>query len=573
MKLAPEIIERAKKWTTAAFDGDTQAYIRAAIDENNPELEDAFYRDLEFGTGGMRGIMGLGTNRINQYTLGMATQGLCNYLKTAFPGEQLKVAIAYDCRNNSQRLAGIVADVFSANNVEVYLYEDLRVTPQLSWTIRHLGCHSGIVLTASHNPKEYNGYKVYWSDGAQIVPPHDKKIIEEVQKISSPEEVKFERNPSLVHLVGEELDALFTEAVLEQSVSKLGIEDLKIAFTSLHGTSITAIPRVLEAAGFKRVFTVAEQATPDGNFPTVNSPNPEEPEALKMALDLAKSVEADLVVGTDPDGDRIGLAARNSEGENVLLNGNQTGALLTWFLLERRKEQNQLPDNAYVASTIVTSDLIIDIAAHFGVDCAISLTGFKWIANIIREREQTHTFIGGGEESYGYMIGDFVRDKDSVTSTLIACELAAWAKSQGKTVLDMLDDIYRTLGLYRERLVYLVKKGKEGAQAISDQMVAFRENPPSKLGAYQVIAIDDVKTGIRKDLGTLEEKKLNLPSSNVLQFHLEGGGKVSVRPSGTEPKIKFYISLKEHVGKTDNLRAMESELDQKINEICEDLGL
>jgi len=573
MKLAPEIIERAKKWTTAAFDGDTQAYIRAAIDENNPELEDAFYRDLEFGTGGMRGIMGLGTNRINQYTLGMATQGLCNYLKTAFPSEQLKVAIAYDCRNNSQRLAGIVADVFSANNVEVYLYEDLRVTPQLSWTIRHLGCHSGIVLTASHNPKEYNGYKVYWSDGAQIVPPHDKKIIEEVQKISSPEEVKFERNPSLVHLVGEELDALFTEAVLEQSVSKLGIEDLKIAFTSLHGTSITAIPRVLEAAGFKRVFTVAEQATPDGNFPTVNSPNPEEPEALKMALDLAKLVEADLVVGTDPDGDRIGLAARNSEGENVLLNGNQTGALLTWFLLERRKEQNQLPDNAYVASTIVTSDLIIDIAAHFGVDCAISLTGFKWIANIIREREQTHTFIGGGEESYGYMIGDFVRDKDSVTSTLIACELAAWAKSRGKTVLDMLDDIYRTLGLYRERLVYLVKKGKEGAQAISDQMVAFRENPPSKLGAYQVIAIDDVKTGIRKDLGTLEEKKLNLPSSNVLQFHLEGGGKVSVRPSGTEPKIKFYISLKEHVGKTDNLRAMESELDQKINEICEDLGL
>lgn len=573
MKLAPEIIERAKKWTTAAFDGDTQAYIRAAIDENNPELEDAFYRDLEFGTGGMRGIMGLGTNRINQYTLGMATQGLCNYLKTAFPSEQLKVAIAYDCRNNSQRLAGIVADVFSANTVEVYLYEDLRVTPQLSWTIRHLGCHSGIVLTASHNPKEYNGYKVYWSDGAQIVPPHDKKIIEEVQKISSPEEVKFERNPSLVHLVGEELDALFTEAVLEQSVSKLGIEDLKIAFTSLHGTSITAIPRVLEAAGFKRVFTVAEQATPDGNFPTVNSPNPEEPEALKMALDLAKSVEADLVVGTDPDGDRIGLAARNSEGEHVLLNGNQTGALLTWFLLERRKEQNQLPDNAYVASTIVTSDLIIDIAAHFGVDCAISLTGFKWIANIIREREQTHTFIGGGEESYGYMIGDFVRDKDSVTSTLIACELAAWAKSQGKTVLDMLDDIYRTLGLYRERLVYLVKKGKEGAQAISDQMVAFRENPPSKLGAYQVIAIDDVKTGIRKELDTLEEKKLNLPSSNVLQFHLEGGGKVSVRPSGTEPKIKFYISLKEHVGKTDNLRAMESELDQKINEICEDLGL
>lgn len=573
MKLAPEIIERAKKWTTAAFDGDTQAYIRAAIDENNPELEDAFYRDLEFGTGGMRGIMGLGTNRINQYTLGMATQGLCNYLKTAFPSEQLKVAIAYDCRNNSQRLAGIVADVFSANNVEVYLYEDLRVTPQLSWTIRHLGCHSGIVLTASHNPKEYNGYKVYWSDGAQIVPPHDKKIIEEVQKISSPEEVKFERNPSLVHLVGEELDALFSEAVLEQSVSKLGIEDLKIAFTSLHGTSITAIPRVLEAAGFKRVFTVAEQATPDGNFPTVNSPNPEEPEALKMALDLAKLVEADLVVGTDPDGDRIGLAARNSEGENVLLNGNQTGALLTWFLLERRKEQNQLPDNTYVASTIVTSDLIIDIATHFGVDCAISLTGFKWIANIIREREQTHTFIGGGEESYGYMIGDFVRDKDSVTSTLIACELAAWAKSQGKTVLDMLDDIYRTLGLYRERLVYLVKKGKEGAQAISDQMVAFRENPPSKLGAYQVIAIDDVKTGIRKDLGTLEEKKLNLPSSNVLQFHLEGGGKVSVRPSGTEPKIKFYISLKEHVGKTDNLRAMESELDQKINEICEDLGL
>ncbi len=573
MKLAPEIIERAKKWTTAAFDGDTQAYIRAAIDENNPELEDAFYRDLEFGTGGMRGIMGLGTNRINQYTLGMATQGLCNYLKTAFPSEQLKVAIAYDCRNNSQRLAGIVADVFSANNVEVYLYEELRVTPQLSWTIRHLGCHSGIVLTASHNPKEYNGYKVYWSDGAQIVPPHDKKIIEEVQKISSPEEVKFERNPSLVHLVGEELDALFTEAVLEQSVSKLGIEDLKIAFTSLHGTSITAIPRVLEAAGFKRVFTVAEQATPDGNFPTVNSPNPEEPEALKMALDLAKSVEADLVVGTDPDGDRIGLAARNSEGENVLLNGNQTGALLTWFLLERRKEQNQLPDNAYVASTIVTSDLIIDIAAHFGVDCAISLTGFKWIANIIREREQTHTFIGGGEESYGYMIGDFVRDKDSVTSTLIACELAAWAKSQGKTVLDLLDDIYRTLGLYRERLVYLVKKGKEGAQAISDQMVAFRENPPSKLGAYRVIAIDDVKTGVRKELDTLEEKKLNLPSSNVLQFHLEGGGKVSVRPSGTEPKIKFYISLKEHVGKTDNLREKESELDQKINEICQDLGL
>jgi len=573
MSISPEIIERARQWTTPAFDGDTQAYIRHAIETGDPELEDAFYRNLEFGTGGMRGIMGLGTNRINQYTLGMATQGLCNYLKQAFPNESLKVAIAYDCRNNSQRLAGIVADVFSANGVTVYLYEDLRVTPQLSWTIRHLGCHSGIVLTASHNPKEYNGYKVYWSDGAQIVPPHDQNIIREVEQITSPEQVNFEGNANLIHRVGEELDAQFVEAVLQQSVSKEGIEDLKIAFTSLHGTSITAIPRVLDAAGFKRVFTVAEQATPDGNFPTVDSPNPEEPAALKMALDLAKSVEADIVVGTDPDGDRIGLAVRNNAGEHVLLNGNQTGALLTWFLLDRLVQKDSLPTNAYVASTIVTSDLIIDIANHFGVDCAITLTGFKWIANVIRERENTHTFIGGGEESYGFMIGDFVRDKDSVTSTLIACELAAWCKAQNKNVLDLLDEIYRELGLYRERLVYLVKKGKEGAEAIRNQMIAFRDNPPQTLGGQRIIAIDDVKAGTRRHIDSGEVSNLDLPSSNVLQFYLENGGKVSVRPSGTEPKIKFYISLKQAVGPDTSLRDTEAELERQIDAICTDLGI
>jgi len=572
VKTAEDILEKARQWTTGSYDGDTQAYIQNLIDTDDPELTEAFYKNLEFGTGGMRGIMGLGTNRINQYTLGMATQGLSNYILESFPGEKHRVAISYDCRNNSDRLAKIVANVFSANGIEVFLYEDLRPTPQLSWTVRHLNCHSGIMLTASHNPKEYNGYKVYWNDGAQIVPPHDKNIIAEVEKITSPDQVKFEPNEQLIHFVGEELDKKFIDEVVSHSMSTAGVEDLKVVFTSLHGTSIKSIPAALEKAGYKRVFTVAEQAVPNGNFPTVESPNPEEPEALDMALDLATSVEGDIVIGTDPDGDRIGLAVRDQNNLLRLLNGNQAGAVLTWYLLKKWTEKG-LSGNEYVASTIVTSDLIIDIAKGFGVDCPVSLTGFKWIADIIRRREATHTFIGGGEESYGYMIGDFVRDKDAVTSTLIACEIAAWAKSQGRRFFDILLDIYEQYGLYKERLISIVKKGKSGAEEIAEMMRELRANPPKQIAGKSVVRIDDVQKGTSLDVATGRETPLELPASNVLQFYTEDGSKISARPSGTEPKIKFYISVKGKLTNRDEFAAAEAAVEKQIDAIISDLKL
>ena len=561
--------ENALRWLAQDTDESFMNGIQALLDGPEKELEDAFYRDLEFGTGGMRGVMGVGSNRVNKFTFGMATQGLSNYLKQSFPSEQIRVAIAYDCRNNSQSFARMVAEIFSANGIEAYLFSDLRPTPQLSFAVRELKCHSGIVITASHNPPEYNGYKVYWNDGAQVVTPQDKGIIEEVRKIEQLNQINFQANPALIHELVKDMDDAFVKASLAQRRSTNVNKNLKIVLTSLHGTSITLLPRLLEEAGYENVMIVEEQAIPDGNFPTVKSPNPEEREALNMALELAERENADLVIGTDPDSDRIGVAVRNNEGEMILLNGNQTGVILTDYLLQN----TPLKGDEFIAYTIVSSELFGDVAMHYGVDSKICLTGFKHIAKLIKDNEREMTFIGGGEESYGYMIGDFVRDKDALTSALVFCDWLGQVMHDGDNAERYLSRIYKRHGLYHEHLISLTKKGKDGSEEIAQMMRELRANPPASLGGDEIVRIDDIHNGTSKDLKTGHTTPIDLPSSNVLQFYTASGSKISARPSGTEPKIKFYFSLRKDWDSNASMKAQQKILDNTIQDIIKDLGI
>ena len=559
-------MERAKIWLSEQYDEDTRNSVQELMDKNPNELEDAFYRDLEFGTGGMRGIMGIGTNRINKYTLGAATQGLANYLKKTFPDKEKAVAIAYDVRNNSELFARIVSDILTGNAIKVYLFESFRPTPELSFAVRQLKCDAGIVLTASHNPPEYNGYKVYWNDGGQIVPPQDEAIINEVNSVQ-PTEILFNGNDRLLQVLGKEMDQEFIEACVKHiGYTTKGKEDLKIVFTPIHGTSIAIIPDALKKAGFTNVHIVEEQAIPSGNFPTVKSPNPEEPEALKMALDLADEIDADIVIGTDPDADRLGIAVRNFHGKMVLLNGNQTNTVLVDYLLNQRQNEG-MDGTEFIGSTIVTSDIFFDLAQFYNVECKVGLTGFKWIADMIRKAEGKQKFIGGGEESFGFMVGDFVRDKDSVTSTLLACEIAANAKANDSSFYEELLNIYCKTKFYKEDLISITKKGKDGAAEISQMMADFRQNPPKTFDGSKVIRLDDYKTSISKNLETGEEKSIEIPKSNVLIFYTEDGSKVAARPSGTEPKIKFYFSVKTHMDEMSDFESKEDELEAKLERL------
>jgi len=569
-----EIIDKAKKWLHAPFDTKTQDEINLLIDADSSELTDRFYKDLEFGTGGMRGVMGAGTNRINEYTLGKNTQGLSNYLLQSFPGKQPKVAIAYDCRHNSKTFAKSVADVFSANNIKVFLFEDLRPTPELSYAVRELDCDAGIVLTASHNPPEYNGYKVYFNDGGQIIPPQDGEIIAEIDKVEF-NEINFNSKEELIEIIGEEFDKKFIEAAIKNATSDTteNRANLKIVFTSLHGTSITIIPQALKQAGFTNVHIVEEQREPNGDFPTVASPNPEEPAALKMATDLAEKINADIVIGTDPDCDRLGIATRNLDNKLVLLSGNQTFAILTDFLIKKWNDEGKINGKQFVGSTIVSTPLINKIAGSYGVETKVGLTGFKWIAKMIREAEGKQDFIGGGEESFGFMVGDFVRDKDAVSATLLACEIAANAKNNGSSVFLELIELYKKHGFYQEFLISVVKKGIEGANEIAQMMTEMRKNPLTTIIGEKVHYLFDYQTSICKNLLTGEDTKINLPKSNVLIYQTEKGTRVAARPSGTEPKIKFYFSVNLPLSSIADVEKIEAKLNGKIKKIIRELKL
>lgn len=567
-------LEKAKLWLTDVFDAETKQVIENWIKTNSDELDDCFYRELEFGTGGMRGIMGVGTNRLNRYTLGQATQGLANYLKQQFPGEQIKAAIAYDVRNNSKEFGKMVADVLTANEITVLLFKEHRPTPELSFTVRERNCHAGIVLTASHNPPEYNGYKVYWNDGAQIVPPHDDAIIKEVYAVQF-EDIKFKGDDSLIEWIGEEQDDTYIDACMEHSLYQdIGRDNLNIVFTSIHGTTYTTIPKALAKAGFKKVDLVKEQMIPSGNFPTVASPNPEEPEALQMAVDLARITNGDIVIGCDPDGDRLGIAVRNLEGDMQLLNGNQTNLILTYYILDQWKKAGRITGKEFIGSTIVTSDCFFEVAEKFGVLCKAGLTGFKWIGKMIRDVEGTEKFICGGEESFGFMTGDFVRDKDSCGSILLACEIAAVCKAQDKTVYEYMIDIYKEIGLYQEALVNVVRKGRTGAEEIAQMMSDFRNAPPKTLAGSKVITVKDFQE--QTDWNLMSDQKTEmaeLPKSNVLICYTEDGTKVCIRPSGTEPKIKFYFSVKDQLQDKASFKDQQLLLEAKINQVRKDLKL
>lgn len=569
-------LEKAKLWLTDTFDEETKNTIRTWIDTNSDDLEDSFYRELEFGTGGMRGIMGVGTNRLNKYTLGQATQGLANYLHSQFPDQEIKVAIAYDVRNNSKEFGKMCADVLTANGIKVLLFKEHRPTPELSFTVRDKKCNAGIVLTASHNPPEYNGYKVYWNDGAQIVPPDDENIIKEVYATKF-EDIKFNGNDDLIEWIGEEQDDVYINACMENSLyqkNKTGYDNLNIVFTSIHGTTYKTVPQALRKAGFTKVDLVREQMIPSGNFPTVESPNPEEPAALEMAMDLAKITNGDIVIGTDPDGDRLGIAVRNLDGEIQLLNGNQTNTILTYYILDQWKKAGKITGKEFIGSTIVTSDIFIDIAEKFGVECKIGLTGFKWIGKMIREAEGQQKFVCGGEESFGFMTGDFVRDKDSCGSILLACEIAAWCKANGKTMYQYMIDIYKEIGMYYEGLINVVRKGRTGAEEIKQMMTDFRENPPAEIAGSKVVEVRDYQE--QTSLNIFENKKSvmnDIPKSNVLIYYTEDGTKVCVRPSGTEPKIKFYVSVKDSIASEQEFTEKLPVLEQKINQVKADLKL
>ena len=566
------IISNAKSWLSDFFDSETKKEVQNLIDNKPEELKESFYKNLEFGTGGMRGIMGVGTNRINKYTLGKNTQGLCNYLKKVYKDEDIKVAIAYDCRHNSDTLAKVVADVFAANGIKVYLFSELRPTPELSFAVKHLNCKCGIVLTASHNPPEYNGYKVYWTDGGQIVPPQDKEIIDEIESLSF-EDVNFNTNKSLIEFIDKEVDEVFiSESIKNGSFSAKGKDDFKIVFTSLHGTSITVLPEVLKRAGYKNVYIVEEQAKPDGNFPTVKSPNPEEPEALAMALKKADEVNADMVIGTDPDCDRLGIAVRDLEGKMILLNGNQTMVLMTKFLLDNWKNAGKLTGNEFVATTIVSTPMMNELAAGYGIECKVALTGFKWIAKMI-EDFPNQTFIGGGEESFGYMVGDFVRDKDAVTSSLLACEIAASAKANGSSFYKDLLNCYVEFGFFKEKLISLTKKGIIGLQEIEQMMIDLRDNPVKTIDGSKVVMIEDYNTSVAKNMLTGEKETIDIPKSNVLIYYTEDGTKMAARPSGTEPKIKFYFSIKDSLDKVEDFEKVQNALNTKIDRILTELKL
>jgi len=538
--------ERINQWLSGPYDEETKNVIRRMQQENDPELQESFYTELDFGTGGLRGIMGVGPNRMNKYTVGTATQGLANYLKISFPEKQISVAIAYDCRNNSDYFASVAADVLSANGIKVFLFDGLRPTPELSFTVRHLRCQAGIVITASHNPKEYNGYKVYWNDGGQLVPPHDKNVITAVRAISDIGQVKFDRDTDLVTGIGKGIDEIYLRQIMQIVLSPGAIEKqhrIPVVYTPLHGTGVMLIPKVLKRIGFGNILHVPEQDINDGNFPTVKSPNPEEKSALEMAIAVAEANNAALVLATDPDADRVGVGVRNQEGKIELLNGNQTAAILVYYTLTRLKETGKMPASPMMVKTIVTTDLLEKIAADFNVKMYDVLTGFKYIAEIIRLQEGKEKFIGGGEESYGYLGADFVRDKDAVMTCCMIAEAAAWAATQNKTLLDVLNDIYSKYGFYAEDLLSLTKKGMNGQQEIADMMKSFRENPPAEIDGSQVVMIKDYKLRISKDLKTGATSDIQLPVSDVLQFYLADGSKVTVRPSGTEPKIKFYFSV------------------------------
>jgi phosphoglucomutase len=577
MALSPDIQQRIDSWLTPAYDADTQAEIKQLQASGQDEaLTDAFYRSLEFGTGGLRGVMGAGSNRMNRYTLGMATQGLSNYLKQSFPNQEIKVAIAHDSRNNSRLFAETVANVFSGNGITVYLFDDLRPTPELSFAIRHLGCQSGCVITASHNPKEYNGFKVYWNDGSQVVAPHDKNIIVEVNKITSPTEVKFEGDPSRIHSIGKELDDAYLAELKKLSINPTAIQqqhDLGIVYTPIHGSGIKLVPPGLTAFGFTNVSVVQAQATPDGNFPTVQSPNPEEKSAMQLALDQAKAQNADIVLATDPDADRVGVGVKNGAGEWVLLNGNQTAALLTHYILSARAKAHKAQPNDFIVYTIVTSEILGDIARHYGVKSYRTLTGFKYIAGLIRELAGQESYICGGEESYGFLIGDFVRDKDAVSACALVAEMAAVAKSQGRTLYEEMEQMYAEYGLYVEDLISLTKKGQRGAEEIKEMMAELRKNPPATLAGSPVVEVRDYDNGQIKNLRTGEVESTGVESSNVLQFITEAGDKISARPSGTEPKIKFYFSVKEPLSSVADYEVTHKKAEAKIKSIIEEMQL
>jgi len=568
-----DILDKATQWLTSTFDTETQTEIQELITNNPEDLADRFYKDMEFGTGGMRGIMGAGTNRINKYTLGRATQGLSNYLIENVKKEQLSTVIAYDCRHNSKKFAEIVAGVLSANNINVFLFEDLRATPELSFAVRYLGCDAGIVLTASHNPPEYNGYKVYWADGGQIVPPHDGGIIGNVNALDF-SEINFNANEDLIKVIGKEVDDVFIkESVKNGSLSNnIDRKNLKIVFTSLHGTSIVSVPDTLAKAGYSDIHIVEEQRVPNGDFPTVKSPNPEEPEALKMATDLANKIGADIVIGTDPDCDRLGVAVRDTDGNMKLMNGNQTMVVMTEFLLKKWKEEGRINGKQFVGSTIVSTELVNAIATNYNVETKVGLTGFKWIAKMVRDFPELD-FIGGGEESFGYMVGGFVRDKDAVTATLLACEIAAYAKQNGSSFYEELLAIYIRNKFYKEHLIAITKKGMHGASEIQQMLSDMRNNPLKEIDGEKVATLSDYQASIRKNLITGEITNIDLPKSNVLIYQTTNGTRIAARPSGTEPKIKFYFSVNSKLDIAKNADAVETELDAKIQRIIKEMKL
>lgn len=569
------IEQKVNHWLNGNFDEDIKDQVRAMQQNGGEELADAFYRSLEFGTGGLRGLMGAGTNRMNKYTVGMATQGYANYLKKNFPGG-VKVAIAHDCRNNSRFFAETTAKVFAANGIKVFLFEDLRPTPELSFAIRHLGCQGGVVCTASHNPKEYNGYKAYWDDGGQMVPPHDKNVIAEVEKILDVEDVKWTGGEENIQVIGKEIDDVYIAMVKSLSVYPEVIsqqKDLKIVYTPIHGTGITLVPRVLEEFGFKNVHVVEEQSRPDGNFPTVVYPNPEESEAMSIGLKKAQELDADILLGTDPDSDRVGIGVKDNEGNWVLMNGNQTAVLAFNYMIESRKEKGIAQPNDMVVKTIVTTDMIDVIAAQNGVKCYSVLTGFKWIAELIKEKEGKENYVIGGEESYGLMIGSQIRDKDAISAVALLCEMAAYEKSKGRTLYQKMLDLYARYGYYQEDLISLTKKGRNGQQEIAEMMENFRSNPPQELAGSRVVELLDYHKQVKTDLRTGDTSPIQLPKSNVLQFITEDGSKISARPSGTEPKIKFYFSVNTRIGNAGEFSSAREKMQEKIKSIISDMNL
>ncbi|MGL2966396.1 phospho-sugar mutase [Flavobacterium sp. XGLA_31] len=574
MHIEQNILDKVNEWLTPTFDTETQNQIKEMMTSSPKNLEESFYKNLEFGTGGMRGIMGVGTNRINKYTLGKNTQGLSDYLKKSFPREELKVVIAYDCRHNSNTLAKVVADVFSANGIKVFLFSEMRPTPELSFAVKYLNCHAGIVLTASHNPPEYNGYKVYWQDGGQLVPPQDGEIIQVIENLKY-SEIKFEANENLIEYIDVAVDNAFIDSTVANASFNTSAEarkNLKIAYTSLHGTSIKMVPKVLETAGYTDVNIVPEQAEPNGDFPTVISPNPEEPEALTMALALAEKINADIVFGTDPDSDRLGVAVRNNNGKMILLNGNQTMTVMTHYLLEQWRKAGKLDGKQFIGSTIVSTPMMLELASAYNVECKVGLTGFKWIAKFIKDFPELK-FIGGGEESFGFMVGDAVRDKDAVGAILLMCEIAAQAKEKGGSVYKELQQMFVDFGFYKEHLISITKKGIEGANQIKQMMIDMREKPVSEINGQRVIMVEDYQNSTARNLLTNELETLSVPKSDVLIYYLEDGSKICARPSGTEPKIKFYFSVNAAIESLEEIPAAEEQLDTKIKNIISEMQL